>query len=316
METLVLDRQGIELDVQEGRLLVRHPDPSRSLSLPVQQLQQVLVLSPITLNSRVIALLAKYHIACLFADGSGPMPVITPLPPVHGQRITGQVAIATTPAIRQAEAQKLVITKVRRQQDWLARHDPQAAEALSAIVDRLIARPAQLQTLLGLEGSAAKITWQSFARQFSASLGFTGRKRRPPKDPVNSILSLSASLAQREVVMVLRTWGLDPFLGIYHTCRPGRESLGWDMVELIRPQLEQWAYEDFYRATLNCEHFSIDPIRGCRLNKTGRVIWFALWAKRRKILRRYLVRVVREWAAMTELHGKLLENSLKETAVF
>lgn len=303
METLVLDRQGIELDTWEGRLLVRHPDPTRSLSLPVQQLQQVLVLSPITLNSRVITLLAKHQIACLFADGSGPMPVVTPLPPVHGQRITGQVVIASTPALRQAEAQKLVITKVRRQQGWLARYDPQAGGALSAIVDKLLASPAQPQTLLGLEGAAARTVWQGFARHLPTTLGFTGRNRRPPRDPVNSILSLAASLAQQEAVIALRAVGLDPFLGIFHTSRAGRESLAWDMVELIRPQLEEWTFMDFYTGALGNDHFSTHPKKGCMLVKSGRAVWFARWAERRKRIRRYLLGIAREWAARAECFG-------------
>ena len=306
METLVLDRQGIELDAREGRLLVRHPDPARSLSLPVQQLQQVLVLSPIFLNSRVITLLAKHHIACLFADGSGPMPVVTPLPPVHGQRITGQVVIATTQALRQTEAQKLVITKVQRQQDWLGRYDPQAGEALAAIVEKLRASPAQPQTLLGLEGAAARIVWQSFARHLPTTLGFTGRNRRPPRDPVNCILSLAASLAQREAVIVLRSCGLDPFLGIFHTPRAGRESLAWDMLELVRPQLEEWTFLDFHTGKLNNDHFSSHPKKGCTLVKAGRTVWFVQWAQRRKIVRRYLLAMARVWAARAECLGKPL----------
>ena len=303
MQTLVLDRRGIELDAQEGRLLVRHPDPSRSLTLAVHQLQQVLVLSPITLSSRVITLLAKHEVACLFADGSGSLPMITPLPRAHGRRIIGQVAIATTTALQQGQAQQLVQTKVRRQQEWLARHDTQAGEALSTLVDKLLDGELPLPTLLGLEGTAAKIVWQSFARHLPSNLSFTGRNRRPPRDPVNSILSLSATLAEREAAMALRVSGLDPFLGIFHAPRAGRESLAWDMVELVRPQLEEWTFLDFHSGRLDSEHFSTHPVKGCTLVKSGRTVWYALWAQRRELVRRYLLGIARQWATHAESYG-------------
>ena len=155
--------------------------------------------------------------------------------------------------------------------------------------------------MLGLEGAAAKCVWQAFARQLPDSLGFTGRNRRPPKDPVNSLLSLSATLAQREAVIAIRVSGLDPFCGIYHTPRAGRESLGWDMVELVRPQLEEWTFLDFYTRRLSNEHFSSHPKKGCMLVKEGRIALFTLWAERRQLIRRYLLAIARD-------HGKKAEQ--------
>ena len=300
METLLLDRQGIELDAQEGRLLVRHPDPTRSLSLPVQHLQKVLVLSPITLNSRVIALLAKHDVACVFADTAGTPSVISPLPPVHAQRVLGQVSIATTPQLQQKAAQGLIKAKVLRQKIWLENLAPQIGEALGNIVNQLHTQLHSSQALLGYEGAAARLVWQFFAQHFSENFGFTGRNRRPPKDPVNSVLSLSATLARHEAVIALRACGLDPFCGIFHVPRAGRESLAWDMVELVRPRLEEWTFEDFSMGKLTTEHFSFHPKKGCKLVKCGRITWFSLWAERRKWVRRYLLRIARQWGAEAE----------------
>ncbi len=59
---------------------------------------------------------------------------------------------------------------------------------------------------------------------------FNGRNRRPPRDPINALLSFAYSLLTREWTMVLSAVGLDPYRGFYHQMRFGRPSLALDMM--------------------------------------------------------------------------------------
>jgi CRISPR-associated protein Cas1 len=64
---------------------------------------------------------------------------------------------------------------------------------------------------------------------------FNGRNRRPPRDPVNALLSLGYSLLARDLTVVCHAVGFDPFMGFYHQPRFGRPALALDLMEGFRP---------------------------------------------------------------------------------
>ena len=63
---------------------------------------------------------------------------------------------------------------------------------------------------------------------------FGGVTRRPPTDEVNAMLSFAYILLTSMCASALETVGLDPYVGFYHTDRPGRKSLALDMIEELR----------------------------------------------------------------------------------
>jgi len=93
------------------------------------------------------------------------------------------------------------------------------------------------ETLLGLEGLAAKAYFQHFFGLLRGRFEFdvTGRNRRPPRDPVNAVLSFMYSLLVKELTVVLQSVGFDPLLGFLHRPRFGRPGLALDVAEEYRP---------------------------------------------------------------------------------
>lgn len=61
------------------------------------------------------------------------------------------------------------------------------------------------------------------------------RNRRPPRDPVNALLSFVYALLVKELTVALVSAGFDPMLGFYHQPRYGRPSLALDLAEEYRP---------------------------------------------------------------------------------
>jgi CRISP-associated protein Cas1 len=99
-----------------------------------------------------------------------------------------------------------------------------------------------LETLLGWEGNAAREYFTCFARMFKPATGetepafdFAARNRRPPRDPVNALLSFLYSLLVKEMVVTLVGVGFDPYLGFYHQPKYGRPALALDLMEEFRP---------------------------------------------------------------------------------
>ena len=70
---------------------------------------------------------------------------------------------------------------------------------------------------------------------FASSFDFQGRNRRPPRDPVNCLLSYVYALLTKDLTAVALSIGLDPYMGVYHKARFGRPALALDLAEEFRP---------------------------------------------------------------------------------
>ena len=90
-------------------------------------------------------------------------------------------------------------------------------------------------TLLGLEGAAAAFYFDAFRRLLKQDLGFRGRKKRPPTDAVNALLSYGYTLLMNKVASAVQLVGLDPYVGFLHSSQYGKPALALDLMEEFRP---------------------------------------------------------------------------------
>jgi CRISPR-associated protein Cas1 len=197
-------------------------------------------------------------------------------------------------------AHSVVTAKLRRQQrtldTWLAaRPDARkpltdarrsVAGALASLVDPAAPVP-DTAVLRGIEGAAARAHFSGLAAVLPPSLNFTGRNRRPPRDPANACLSLAYTLLHAEAVSAAHAAGLDPLLGFYHRPAFGRESLASDLIEPLRAEVDLWVWTLFRERTLREDHFTLDK-GACLLGKAGRQAFYAAWSAQVKPLRRWL----------------------------
>ena len=141
-------------------------------------------------------------------------------------------------------ATDLVATKVRNQRVLLQRNH---VEPGKAVLERLkhfanrAARASSIEELLGIEGSAARLYFEQFAGMLKVdgtgdwlAFEFARRNRRPPRDPVNALLSFAYSLLVKDLTIVCHAVGFDPFVGFYHQPRFGRPALALDLMEGFR----------------------------------------------------------------------------------
>lgn len=94
-----------------------------------------------------------------------------------------------------------------------------------------------LNEVRGVEGHAAKTYFGNFSNMIkyqNNAFNMENRNRRPPRDPINSILSFVYSLLLCDCVSALESVGLDPQAGVLHSLRPGRPSLALDLMEEFR----------------------------------------------------------------------------------
>lgn len=156
-----------------------------------------------------------------------------------------QYRTAEDPVAALGLARSFVATKIRNTRTFLRRNaedvpDP-TVEALRGLAEDAEGATAAA-SLLGIEGTAARLYFESFPRllkrtdeQGALTFDFEGRNRRPPRDPVNALLSLAYALLAKDLSIVLQAVGFDPFLGFYHRPRYGRPALTLDLMEEFRP---------------------------------------------------------------------------------
>lgn len=133
-------------------------------------------------------------------------------------------------------------------------------------------------SLMGHEGAAASAYFTAFAKILPEKWNFCGRNRRPPRDPVNALLSLSYVMTGGEVRRAILQRGLDPALGFLHAPQSGRENLVLDILEPLRPKVDRFVLQ-LLDSSLNLKHFTTNNQDGCLLNKKGRSTFFKAWAK-------------------------------------
>ena len=154
-----------------------------------------------------------------------------------------------------------------------------------------------LASLRGIEGATSAVFFRQYQAFFEPTLGFNNRNRRPPLDPVNTILSLGYTLLQAIYEEAVYAVGFDPYLGVLHEVAYGRASLACDFVELQRGEIEYWVWQLFHQQILTMTDFSVNPSaqRPCELLKSGRNRFYQAFSKIKPILRKTAFRHVWLW---------------------
>lgn len=113
-----------------------------------------------------------------------------------------------------------------------------AMDRLGNIARRLDQQPNPGEVLRGFEGEGAQAYFSVFDHMIRGEkplFAFAVRSRRPPLDPVNTLLSFIYALLTTDARAALEGVGLDPAVGYLHVDRPGRPSLALDLIEEFRP---------------------------------------------------------------------------------
>lgn len=309
MRTLYLDRKNAVLDHDAGALLVRVPG-ERPARVPLAGLERVVVRGAATVATGLLAALHEHDVGLLVLSGRRSEPTATLLGRPHADVAVkiAQLELVHDPAARLALARRLLEAKLSGQLRLLGElldARPDRRRPLDAAAALLEATRAKLATadsaaLLGLEGTAAAAFFEAFAAVLPPALGFTGRNRRPPRDPVNACLSLGYALATHEAGRQAQLVGLDPLLGFLHAPVPGRPALACDLVEPVRCHVDRFVWRLFAEGRLRPEHARATA-EGCLLGKAGREIFYTAYeaelAALPRLLRQMAAALVRELRA-------------------
>lgn len=179
-------------------------------------------------------------------------------------------------------ARTIVDGKIRNQIDLIRRgkwtgidHDWHADIDRMEQIRLTLSERKTTQELMGTEGVCSQIYFGAFGKMLKCSFRsdahiFKGRNRRPPRDPVNIILSLAYTFLTREVCSILEAESFEPYLGFLHGIRYGRKSLALDLVEEFRqPAVDRFVLTMFNRQMISMYDFEDGEENRVVLNEDG-----------------------------------------------
>lgn len=172
------------------------------------------------------------------------------------------------------------------------------------------------EKLRGYEGEAASIYFGVFNElilQQKKEFEFQGRNRRPPLDRVNALLSFVYTLLTNSITSALESVGLDPYVGYFHTDRPGRVSLSLDMIEELRAILaDRFVLTLINKKIVSGKNFSVKENGAVLMDDELRKRVLTEWQSKKKevITHPYLKEKV-EWGMVPYVQAMLLARYLR-----
>ncbi|MCY3873843.1 MAG: CRISPR-associated endonuclease Cas1 [Rhodobacteraceae bacterium] len=204
---------------------------------------------------------------------------------------------------------------------WARDHkDPNETDRLAeraSQMKRRLARLGEAETgdqVRGIEGDAARIYFGALRKAVaSGEFEFSGRSRRPPRDPVNAMLGFCYGMLVTECAGAAESAGLDFQIGFLHRPRSGRPSLALDLAEELRAVTDRFVVSIVRRRQIAPDDFVSTPGGGVYLSDDGRQRLIVLWEEHKESLLQHqlLGKPVGRWA-LPSIQATLLARHLRD----
>jgi CRISPR-associated protein Cas1 len=284
MSTVYIDEQGAVLH-HRGEEIQVEKEHAIIARLPLAQIDRVVLAGAVQLTTQTIDLFLKHNIPVSFmtvyGDYRGRL-----TPPTHanvGLRLA-QYQRYQDENFRLMLARSIIAGKIRNCQEFIQKHGRTHAEIeVNAECEGLAIALESVQTareresLMGYEGVAARHYFHAFSKMVRKEFSFEGRCKRPPRDPVNAMLSLGYTLLFHEMVTAIEAIGLDPYLGFLHEIDYGRASLAVDLCEEFRYLIDALVLAMINRGALSQYDFAQGDEGGYFLVDHGRKTFYAAY---------------------------------------
>lgn len=312
---LYLQEPGSHVGKRSEHLVIRK-DGQEIQRVPIVAIRQVVIFGNVQVSTQALECLATLDVPVVYMTGYGRfIAALQPAPTKNIHLRTNQFRLFGDPERTLSLAKAVVKAKITNQRTLLMRclrsrslddpvngngHPPSpnngirgsdepAAREMAELLTRLdkISDPA---VLLGTEGQAAAHYFSQFSRMIKlpvptkngqTGFDFKSRNRRPPRDPVNALLSFGYALLLKDCFSALCTVGFDPYCGFFHMGRHGKPSLALDLMEEFRAIIaDSVALTLINTGSLAPQDFLIWR-ESCHLTDEGRKRFFQAYEQRK-----------------------------------
>jgi CRISP-associated protein Cas1 len=243
MTTLYVTEQGAYLRVRNQQFQVFHAQEMRC-SVPANSITHVVLFGACNVSHGAVRLALQRRIPLLYLSDKGRyFGRLETTGQAKIDYLVAQVAKSQDEAFIRQQSLNVIVGKLQNSRQLLMklnrRRQPKSEIATKAIKEiaviiQKVAEAETVESMLGYEGQGANLYFQAYGSLLKGAFEFNKRTRRPPTDPVNSLLSLGYTLLSQNVHAMTEAAGLHTHFGNLHVPRPNRPSLVCDLVEEFR----------------------------------------------------------------------------------
>jgi CRISPR-associated protein Cas1 len=297
MATMYVTEQGARIEKEYRRFLVTKDDEVL-VAVPAARLSDVVLVGQVGVTTPALLALLQEGVGLSLVSRRGEL--LGRLVPPTGKNIPLrhlQYRRAEDPAFCLAVSRAIVQGKLGNcralARRW-ARTRPEIPPTWNQRIDaagRQAATAPDLATLRGLEGEGTRAYFAVWRQALAPQPGpqgegelplrFERRTRRPPRDPVNALLSLGYTLLTGNLMAACEVVGLDPYDGFFHADKYGRPALALDLVEEFRPVVvDSVVLNMVNRGMVSAGDFEPGPSGGVQLRVQALKIFFRQYSAR------------------------------------
>lgn len=326
VNSLYISEHGAKIGVEKGAITVWLPEQGKT-RVPMAGIERITLLGRASISNEAMARCTQAGIRIVAMHASGRFRFAVGGP--SGGNVL--LRVEQLRAFDQDErglpiAQSIVAGKIQNSaqlvQRWLWESSGSSRELLARELAALNERAQRVRvatdfdTVRGIEGDAARQYFKAMGHYLStvsSQFTFDRRSRRPPRDPMNALLSFGYGLLTTELIGAIEAVGLDHQIGFLHRLRPGRPSLALDLVEEFRsPLVDRFVVRCISRRQIRLEHLTQLPGGAWRLSDEGRRKYLGLWDEAKETPHPHLLldREVPRWA-LPQVQATLLARHLR-----
>jgi CRISP-associated protein Cas1 len=317
---LYLQEPGSSVGKRSEHLVIKK-DGKETGRVPLHAVRQVVVCGNVQVSTQALETMAENEIGVSYVTGHGRF--IGSFVPAPAKNVSLREAqfrtfsdsatcLQLSKAVVRAKLsnQRTLLMRSLREDDARGSHEP-AARGMWDLL-RGLDDVSSMESILGTEGQGAALYFAEFGRFLKPlpdgkGFDFTTRNRRPPRDPVNALLSFAYAILAKDCFAAVCTVGFDPYKGFYHQGKHGKPSLALDLMEEFRPVIA----DSVVLTLINNEAVSkADFIvwrDACQLTEAGRKAFFAAYEQRKATVVTHPVYGYRmSYARMLEVQARML----------
>jgi len=284
---LYIDTPGAYLKKEQGRIKLKINDETKDI--PLSAIDQVVLGQPTAMTGSLLATMCDLGVSCYVLDKGKVKGWLQPTlnknvilrKAQYSANFSGQHTLHFAKAFVSGKIYNSRTTLLRYNRTINDQTIRDVASELNTCLKKIQACDS-IASIMGIEGIAAKYYFSVFNKLLKEDLGFTfvNRNRRPPRDPVNCLLSFAYTLLTKDVIEAIIRVGLDPYLGFFHSDKYGRPALALDIMEEFRPIIaDSVVITAINTRMLKSEDF-VEIVGGCELKDSGRKHFFKAYQAR------------------------------------
>ena len=288
------------------------PAPARKERIPLVKVDDVVVMGEVTMTASALYLLLERNIEITFLTHFGKFKGhLSPPFSKNAALRMAQHRVHADMSRRSELARRFVIGKLSNQRTMLQRYNRHQSDIeITAVIEQIAAllnvletlpvnantvstgqplasgdnrvEGTALETILGIEGAGSAAYFQCFGKLIvdQQQWPFDQRTRRPPTDPVNSLLSFGYSMLTNQVASAIQTVGLDHYIGYLHSSFYGRPALALDLMEEFRPLIVDSIVLTILNKHILAPDDFVEELGAYRLKQEKRKVFFTQFEQR------------------------------------